>query len=107
MNNIFPDFVNFYSIIESPSKIEIKNRFYNDSWKIRKESFYDFEIANEWAELNLIGENSNLILTGMISNPDVNYKVLINFMTEIDAKFTAELYDKNNLLLNKFSNIEL
>ena len=63
------------------------------------ESWTDFECSNDWAEMNLVGDEINSLLKGTIMNPKVNYKKLIAFFESIDAKFQAELYNENQTIL--------
>jgi hypothetical protein len=106
MQNNFPDFVNFYSTFYSPTKNEIKNLLTENGWKIRKESWGDFECSNEWSEFNLLGDENNPILKGTILNSETNYKILVQFLNTINARFQSELYDEDNFLLHQDSNIE-
>lgn len=99
MKNEFPKYVNFYSSFESPTKLELKEFLENNGWKSRKESWEDFELTNDWCELNLIADETKPLLKGTIKNPNTNYKNLINLLKKSGAKFSAELYDEENVLI--------
>lgn len=99
MNNDFPNYVNFYSTFDSPTKQELKKLLEQNGWISRKESWEDFELTNEWSELSLLAEETNPLLTGTIKNPKTNYKILISLFYKAEAKFTAELYDENKILI--------
>jgi len=99
MKTEFPDYVNFYSTFNSPTKTELKELLEKNGWKIRMESWTDFECSNDWGEMNLVGDEFNSLLKGTIMNPKVNYKKLIALFESIDAKFQAELYNENQTIL--------
>ncbi|MDI9312067.1 MAG: hypothetical protein QM535_17770 [Limnohabitans sp.] len=101
MKTDFPNYVNFYATFISPTKTELKELFEKNGWKIRKESWEDFEFTNEWSELNLIRDENNPILKGTILNPEINYKTLFELLCNLGAKFQSELYDENSLLLRQ------
>ena len=77
----------------------IKSLLENHGWKIRKESWYDFDCSNEFAQMTLFENETYTFLTGIIKNPEINYKKIISLFESIDIKFQAELYDENNNIL--------
>ena len=101
MNDDFPNYVNFYSSFDSPTKQELKRLLEQNGWASRKESRQDFELTNEWSEFNLLADETKPLLTGTIKDPENNYKALIdlfrnsklnfqlNFMTKIKFSFTT------------------
>ena len=99
MNNDFPDFVNFYSSFDSPTKDGLKRLLEQNGWTSRKESWEDFELTNDWSEFNLLADERQPLLTGTIQKPETNYKILVDIFRKADAKFSAELYDKNKTLI--------
>lgn len=99
MNNDFPNYVNFYSSFSSPTKSELKELLEQNGWTSRKESWEDFELTNEWSEFNLHADESKPLLTGTIRNPEPNYKTLVDLFRKANAKFSSELYDKDNTLI--------
>lgn len=99
MKNELPDYVNFYSSFESPTKQKLKELLEQNGWKSRKESWNDFELTNDWCELNLIADETKPLLKGTIKDPKTNYKNLIEFLRQSGAKFSAELYDEKNVLI--------
>ncbi len=93
-----PNSNNLYGSFDGgKSKYEIALFFYNNGWNIRKSSFYDFEIENEWAEFEINGENNKPLLKGMI---DINYfNHLIEELNLLEIKYSLELYnDKQELI---------
>ena len=99
VNTDFPNYINFYSVFDLPSKNALKQLLEENGWACRKESWKDFELKNEWSELSLIGEEVNPILTGTIKQSEINYKNLIAFFYGINAKFSAELYNEKKDLI--------
>jgi hypothetical protein len=99
MKTDFPNYVNFYSSFINPTKTELKEFLERNGWKIRLESWNDFEVTNSWAELNLLGEETSALLKGTIINPKINYKKMIALFESIDAKFQAELYNEDESIL--------
>ncbi len=99
MNNDIPQYNNFYSFFNSPTKAELKIFLEQNGWVTRKESWNDFECANDWSELYLHGDDINPLLNGTIANSETNYQKLIDLFCSINAKFQTELYDKDKTLL--------
>jgi hypothetical protein len=99
MHNDFPDFTNFYSSFDSPTKHGLKGLLEQHGWTSRKESWEDFELINEWSEFNLHANETKPILTGTIKVPEINYKILLELFRNANAKFIAELYDKDHVLI--------
>ena len=86
-------------MFDSPTKHELKLLFEQNGWTSRKESWEDFELTNEWSELVLFAEEAKPLLEGTINNPEINYKTMIDLLCKAGAKFSAELYDENKVLL--------
>nr|WP_294937204.1 hypothetical protein [uncultured Flavobacterium sp.] len=105
MQNNLPNLVNFYASINFPTKNEVKKLLEQNGWKTRKESWEDFECTNEWSELNLLADENNPILKGILLNPEINYKKMVQLLYYFGAKFQAELYDEDNVLLYQDSNL--
>ena len=99
METEFPDYVNFYSTFSSPTKTLLKELLERNGWKIRKESWNDFECTNDWAEMNLLGDENNVLFKGIIANPEDNYKIIITLFESINARFQSELYNKDGSVL--------
>lgn len=99
MKTKFPNYVNFYSTFSSPTKTELKQLLETNGWKIRKESWKDFECRNDWAEMNLFGDENNALFKGMIMNPEENYKKILTLFGSFEAKFQAELYNEDGSVL--------
>ena len=72
MENEFPNHVNFYATFKSPTKKLLKELLERKRWKIRKENWNDFECTTEWAAMNLLGDENNVLLHGIIVNPRDN-----------------------------------
>ncbi|MBL7934528.1 MAG: hypothetical protein JNM51_01815 [Bacteroidia bacterium] len=99
MNNDIPEYHNFYSFFNSPTKTELRIFLEQNGWTIRKESWNDFECTNDWSELYLHADEINPLLNGAIANSKINYQKLVDLFCGINAKFQAELYDKDKILL--------
>src|ERR1700741_5424761 len=105
MNNEIPEYNNFYSYFNSPTKTELRLFLEQNGWVIRKESWSDFECTNDWSELYLHADETNPLLNGAIANSETNYQKLVDLFYSIGAKFQAELYDKDKIMLKSDKNI--
>ena len=76
-----------------------------NGWTIRKESWADFECTNEWSNLHLVADESAPLLNGAIADPETNYPKLVEMFYNIQAKFQAELYDKEKVMLRCDKNL--
>lgn len=103
MQKEFPDYVNFYSSFDNKSPKELKELLERNGWKSRKESWEDFELYNQWSELNLLKDNNNSLLKGSIKTNE-NYETLLDIFRKESVKFLAELYDENGELITSESN---
>lgn len=105
MNNNFPEYDNFDSFFTNVTKTKLRVLLETNGWTIRKESWDDFECRNEWSELHLVSEENNPLLNGAIADPETNYQKLIEMFHNIQAKFQAELYDKEQVMLRCDKNL--
>lgn len=105
MYSNFPECNNFYSFFTNVTKTELRDLLESNGWKIRKESWDDYECINEWSELHLINEENNPLLNGVIANPETNYQILIDMFHLIQANFQTEFYDNEQVMLRCDKNL--
>lgn len=86
-------------MFDSPTKHELKDLLERNGWTSRKESAEDFELKNEWSEFNLLAGETQPLLKGTIKDSETNYKILVGLFRKAQARFIAELYDKDNVLI--------
>ena len=94
-----PAYNNFYALFTGVTKTEVKNAFIRNNWGCSKESWFDFELTNDWAELVLHGDESEPLLSGAVVHNETNIEFLDRLFKSLTTKFVYEFYDSEGILL--------
>jgi hypothetical protein len=93
---------NFYSTFRDVSKMRVKEVFENNGWLVRKSNWGDFELANNWSELTLEGDDEEPLLNGTVVYNKTYLEILDKTLNALNGHFDYEFYDdEKNLLLEK------
>jgi len=92
-NSKLPNETNLYGVIEfrNLTKEILANKFQERNWKLRKSSWVDFEVENEWSEIEIKGKNE-ILISGIIIQS--KFEELVNTMNEMNINFEIELYNE-------------
>jgi hypothetical protein len=94
-----PESSNVYGVIYSNhSKEEIAKKIGKAGWNIRKVSWFDWELINDFSELIIDGDEEILIHGSVF--PD-HFDTFANKMKEIELQFSLELYDEKGNLISE------
>jgi hypothetical protein len=90
---------NFYASFKNISKAKIKELFEQNGWAIRKTSWTDFELINNWAELILEGNDDEPLLNGRVIFNNDNIILLDELFNSLGIQYIYEFYDKDKKLI--------
>ena len=97
-----PERNNFYASFARANKGKIAEVFSSNGWLLRKSSWTDFELRNNWSELVLEGEEKEPLMNGIFIYNETNINKLNETLTMLEGQFVYEFYDENeNLLFRK------
>ena len=96
-----PEKNNVYSTFRDVSKMRIKEVFENNGWLVRKSNWCDFELANNWSELTLEGDEKEPLLNGAVVNNKTYLEILDKTLNALNGYFVYEFYDDEKNLLEK------
>lgn len=90
---------NFFSSLHTVlSREDVAGIYSALGWQIRKCSWTDYEISNNWAELLIAGE-SPILMHGTVANLPARAEELVAPLRSASLSFTAECYGPNGELL--------
>jgi len=97
-----PERNNFYAFFIGIDKARVAEVFSNNGWRLRKCSWTDFELENDWSVLILEGEEKQPLMNGMVMYDKTNTDKLDAALAVLEGQFAYEFYDENqNLLIKK------
>ncbi|GAA0189042.1 hypothetical protein GCM10009122_48630 [Fulvivirga kasyanovii] len=97
-----PEELNMYGTIEGiNSKLELVSKFHQLGWSVRKSSWTDYEVENEWTELCIQGENE-ILLSGILD--EQKFEELGDLLNSFGVKYNFELVDEFQILKRTISN---
>ena len=96
---MIPDYNNFYAAFYGVTKADVRNAFVKNNWSCTKESWFDFEITNDWAELVLFGDESEPLISGAVDYNNSNVEAFDRLFNLLAGSFVYEFYDNNGALL--------
>jgi hypothetical protein len=100
---MLPESSNVYGVIYSSySKEEIAKKIGKSGWNVRKASWFDWELMNDFSELIIDGDKE-ILIHGSVS-PDY-FDTMANKMKEIELQFSLELYDEKGSLISEVKNV--
>jgi hypothetical protein len=97
-----PEENNFKASFTNISKTSIKELLEKNNWTIRKASWTDFELCNNWTDLMLEGDENEPLLNGRVAFHNDNVILLDNLFNSLGGQYSYEFYDKDkNIILEK------
>jgi hypothetical protein len=97
-----PENNNFYCSFKDVSKVQVKDTFQNNGWHVRKLTWSDYELVNDWSEFVLEGSESEPLLSGTIIYNEVYLEMLNRALNALSGGYVYEFYDKDkNLIFEK------
>jgi hypothetical protein len=101
MRKQFPERNNFYVSFIKVDKARVAEVFSSNGWLLRKSSWTDFELKNDWSELTLEGEEKEPLMNGIAIFDIVNVDKLDATLAMLEGHFVYEFYDESDSLLFK------
>ena len=102
MNSQFPQYNNFYSLFRGTSKQKIAERLQKNGWTVTESSWGEWSFFNDWSELILTGDESEMLLNGTVIFIHDNVELLNVIFDSLKCEYQYEFYDKQqNILLEK------
>ena len=98
-----PEYNNFYSCLESVSKLDIKSTLETNGWRARNISKKDFELVNDWSELILEGDENAPLLNVAVAFTHQTVASLKSIFNQMGGKFKFEFYDSSKKLVLDFN----
>ena len=99
MQQQFPERNNFYASFNRVNKGKIAEIFANNGWLLRKSSWTDFELRNDWSDLILQGEEENPLMNGVIIYNETNIEKMDATLAMMGGQYVYEFYDESENLL--------
>jgi hypothetical protein len=96
---MIPDYNNFYASFQRVTKAEVKNILIRNNWGCAKESWFDFNLTNDWSELILHGDETEPLISGAVYYSHTIIEILDRIFNLLPGSFVYEFYDAENLLL--------
>lgn len=102
-SNQLPDSSNFFAtIFTEKSKAEIAQLYKSAGWKLRKCTFTDFEISQDWASIVIDG-NDNILMHGVVADVEERVAKLMTPLQQHAIAYCAEFYDVDENLEATFT----
>lgn len=88
-----------YAAFTQTNKLELVCLFRQQGWLVRKSSWTDYELQNEWAVLELDGPDSAPLLHGIICYTELHWKLLMKLLTHVTPSYQVEVYQEDGTLV--------
>lgn len=80
----------------------VAEAFHRAGWRARKSAWDEYEIEQEWAELNLVPAGERVRFSGTVVPQ--NLQTLLTLLTDLGYAYTAEYYDQDGELIATYAN---
>jgi hypothetical protein len=104
MTDILPETNNFHSVINKLTISELMSILAKKGWTIRKSAWDEYECKNDWSELTITEDNEEILISGLLKEPELNYELIVSLFRDTNGDFRTELYDQSNLLIKSNQN---
>lgn len=96
-DRIMPENNNCYAELMLPSTEIVIVKFQQEGWSVKKCSFTDFEMRNNWSELTLAKTDNELLLHGAVAFHQDNINIIKNILDSFDCGYNLEFYQEHVL----------
>ena len=86
------------------TKLEIALAFESAGWRQRMCAWDEWEIANDYSELPIEGDEFDNLINGWIMDPDEKTPLIGGILTNLGMEWSFEIYDANKELVSYHSN---
>ena len=90
---------NFYAVFNGISKDDLRVAFAKNYWVWRNESWFDFELTNDWSQIILHGDKEEPLLSGAVVYTPKNIEALDLLFNSLGVSFVYEFYDEEHTLI--------
>ena len=104
MTDILPEINNFYSVINKLTISELISILAEKGWTLRKSAWDEYECKNDWSELTITEDNEEILISGLLEKPALNYELIVSLFRDTNCDFHTELYDQSNLIIKSDQN---
>lgn len=91
-----------YAAFTQISKFELMCLFKHHGWLVRKSSWTDYELENEWSALELDGPDSAPLLHGLILYTEPHWIFLTELLVRLVCPCQVEVYREDGMLLCEY-----
>jgi hypothetical protein len=88
-----PEKNNFYAFFMCVDKARVAEVFSSNGWQLRKSSWTDFELTNDWSELILEGEEKEPLMNDAIIYDKVNIDKLDAVLITLEGQIRKRKFD--------------
>lgn len=94
---------NIYGLFQGEKK-KVVDAFSTKGWEPRKSSWTDYELRNDWSEIEISGDEPDCLFNASVNNIDEDIDKIADVFNSIGLTWSLEVYDSEEKLIREIKN---